>query len=308
MAARLRTVFFGSSDFSIPSLQRMAADQEIVAVCSQPDKPAGRGLLITPTPVTVLARDARFTLLTPQRIDAAFIAQIATLQPQLLACASYGKILPATLLELPGMAALNVHPSLLPRYRGATPIQAALRDGCEQTGVTIFWMTAGMDAGDIALQRSTPVASSDSFGTLHDKLAASGAQLLGEAARSLSDGRLGREPQREEDATYTKPLNKGDLQLRFDVPAQVVVNQIRSLSPKPAAWMQFDGKRLKVLDAIAVPSPHGATAAPGELIGADSQGPIFAAAGGAVKFLRVILEGKPPMSGSEFAKAATSRR
>lgn len=286
----------------------MLCDHDVVAVCSQPDKPSGRGLALTPTPVTRAARDAHVTVLTPRRLGAEFVAAIAELRPQLLACASYGKILPTALLELEGMTALNVHPSILPRYRGATPIQAALRDGCDQTGVTIFWMTDRMDAGDIALSRQVPIEASDNFGSLHDRLAVVGADLLGEATQRLSEGRLPRTPQREENATYTKPLSKEDLRLRLDVPAQQALNQIRSLSPKPGAWMPFDGKRLKVLAAAVVPVPHGANTVPGELIGADAQGPIIATAPGAIALLRVVLEGKPPMSGAEFAQRATSRR
>src|SRR5579864_6152117 len=121
-ARRLRTAFFGSSDFSVAALERMLAEHEVVAVCSQPDKPAGRGLFITPTPVSMKARQAGLNLLTPRRLDSDFVAEIEQLQPQLLACVSYGKILPAPLLKLKGMTALNVHPSLLPQYRGATPI------------------------------------------------------------------------------------------------------------------------------------------------------------------------------------------
>ena len=311
---RLRTVFFGSSEFAVPSLARMLERHEVVAVCTQPDKPAGRGIALTPTPVALAASQGGLAVLKPQRLDAEFIRRIADVRPELLACASYGKILPRALLELEGMAALNVHPSLLPRYRGATPIQAALRDGQETTGVTVFWMTQRMDAGDIALAREQMIRPSDNYGTLHDALANLGAELLAEAATALSEGRLPRVPQREEDATYCKPLSKEDLRLRFDVPARAVVDQVRSLSPRPGAWMLFEGKRLKVLEAqVLTQAEHtgnapGQDAAPGTLVANDDTGPTIAAAAGSVRLLRVIPEGKPPMSGGEFAQRSTSRR
>ena len=309
-ARRLRTVFFGSSEFSVPSLVRMLERHEVVAVCSQPDKTAGRGLALTPTPVTVAARRAGREVLTPVRLDAAFIERIARLQPELLASASYGKLLPAALLQLPGMTPLNVHPSLLPRYRGPTPIRSALRDGCDQTGVTVFWMTARMDAGDIAVARAVPIETSDDYGTLHDRLAVIGAELLDEAATLLSEGHLPRTPQREEDATYCKLLTKEDLQLNFAAKASSVVNHIRSLSPRPAAWMLFEGKRLKVLKAEVVDhsGPLGGGVAPGSLLANDPAGPVLATLPGAIRLLVVIPEGKPQMTGAEFAQRTASRR
>jgi len=307
---RLRTVFFGSSEFSVPSLERLLEHQDVVAVCSQPDKPSGRGLALTPTPVTIAARRAGRDVLTPARFDAEFIESIAKLGPQLLASASYGKILPASLLELPGMAALNVHPSLLPRYRGATPIQSALRDGCEQTGVTVFWMTPRMDAGDIAVARIVPIEPSDDYGALHDRLAVVGAELLDEAAMLLAEERLPRNPQREEDATYSQLLAKNDLQINFATEARSVVNQIRSLSPRPGAWMLFEGKRLKVLKAEVVESGRsdGTSASPGSLVSNDPTGPVLAALPGAIRLLEVIPEGKPHLTGAEFARRTASRR
>jgi methionyl-tRNA formyltransferase len=308
MAARkLRTVFFGSSQFSVPSLERLLAEQDVVAVCSQPDKPAGRGLRVAPTAVTVLARNAGHTVFTPQQLDRDFVDRIASLRPELLATASYGKILPRGLLELPGVAALNVHPSLLPHYRGATPIQSALRDGCDATGVTIFWMTARMDAGDIALSRSVPIESFDNFGSLHDRLALVGADMLAEAALLLDEGRLPRVRQDESAATYCRPLTKDDRRLRFDVPARNVVDQIRSLSPTPAAWMLVDGKRLKVLEGEVARLPAGASASAGECI-ISNDGFLIAAASDAVRLLRVVPEGKPAMTGAEFAQASSARR
>jgi methionyl-tRNA formyltransferase len=314
MAGGLRTVFFGSSSFSVPSLRRLLAEQDVVAVCSQPDRPAGRGLELAPTAVSTVARTAGVAVFTPAKLDDTFISQMRAYKPDLLAVASYGKILPPKLLAIEGAAALNVHPSLLPAYRGATPIQAALRDGLDKTGVTIFWMSAGLDDGDIALARSVRIEPSDNYGLLHDKLAHVGAELLSEAARLLSEKRLGHTPQRNEDASYTKPLTKADLRLRFDVPATAAVNQVRSLSPKPAAWMLFDGKRLKVLEAAILPGNVVArvysrqTYHPGDIIGFEQNGPLVATLPGAMCLTKVIPEGKPIMSGADFARRTTQGR
>jgi methionyl-tRNA formyltransferase len=310
-ARRLRTVFFGSSQFAVPALHAMLEQYDVVAVCSQPDRPAGRGLKVTATPVAAAARTAGREVWTPQRLDAAFIEHLAAFRPELLACASYGKILPRALLDIAGMTALNVHPSLLPRYRGSTPIQSALREGCTQTGVTVFWMTQRMDAGDIALARPLAIEPTDDYGSLHDRLARLGAELLVQAAALLADGRLTRTPQGEDDATYCKPLTKEDLRLRLDSPARAVVNQIRSLSPKPAAWILFEGRRLKVLQAeVLVDSSERASTgvAPGTLLAIDPAGPVVATSEGAIRLLRVIPEGRAAMSGAEFAKASTARR
>jgi methionyl-tRNA formyltransferase len=307
MVGGLRTVFFGSSTFSVPSLERLLAEQDVVAVCSQPDRPAGRGLELAPTAVSEVARKAGVIVLTPVKLDDPFIAQIRAYKPELLAVASYGKILPAKLLVIEGAAALNVHPSLLPSYRGATPIQAALRDGLDKTGVTIFWMSAGLDDGDIALARSVHIEASDNYGSLHDKLALVGAELLSEGARLLSEKRLGRKAQRNEDATYTKPLTKADLRLRFDVPAIAAVNQVRSLSPKPAAWMLFDGKRLKVLEAAVLPHSRLDTH-PGDIVGFEQNGPVVATLPGAICLTKVIPEGRPIMSGADFARRTARAR
>jgi methionyl-tRNA formyltransferase len=299
-ARRLRTVFFGSSAFSVPSLSRLLGAHDVVAVVTQPPKPAGRGLRLTPTPVANVATDAGATVLTPARLDALFVAELARLSPELIACASYGKILPTAVLELPTLAALNVHPSLLPLYRGATPIQSALRDGRTSTGVTIFWMTQKMDAGDIALAREVAIDASEDFGALHDRLAQLGGELLEQAALLLSQGALPRTPQRDEDATYCAPLRKEDLRLRFDVPARRVVDQIRSLSPRPGGWMSYDGARLKVLQAEAVDG--GPAGAAGSIAGVDDRGPLVTCALGAIRLVRVVPEGKAPMSGAQFAR------
>jgi len=281
---------------------------EVVAVTSQPDRPAGRGLSVTPTPVSLLARDAGVPLFTPHKLDAEFAATVAALKPELLACASYGRIVSRPVLEIEGLkAALNVHPSILPHYRGATPIQSALRDGRETSGVTIFWMVQALDAGDIAASVPVTIMPSDDFGTLHDKLAQAGAKLLLECARELSAGTLPRIPQDEHDATYTKPLAKDDLRLDFRRPAAAVVNQIRSLSPRPGAWLPYEGKRLKILEAKVAQVEPQSKADAGLVYSADGRA-FVKTYPGSIEVLRLILEGKPESSGAQFAQRVIEKR
>jgi methionyl-tRNA formyltransferase len=238
-------------------------------------------------------------MLAPARLDAAFIEQIAALRPQLLACVSYGKILPRALLGVAGMTALNVHPSLLPEYRGATPIQNALRDGRDRTGVTVFWMSPEMDAGDVALQRDVTIAPDDDYGRLHDRLANVGAEMSIEAASLLERGKLPRIPQDHARATFTKPIRKDDLRIVEGASSQDIVNLVRSASPSPGAWTWYEQKRLKVLSARAEPS--GASES-------KDEGPLIATSDGFVRLLRVVPEGRREMSGAEFARSISPRK
>jgi methionyl-tRNA formyltransferase len=269
------------------------------AVVTQPDRPAGRGLRERQSAVKARALERGLEVRTPERLDAAFVDSIANLHPMLLACVSYGKILPASLLSIAGATALNVHPSLLPEYRGASPIQASLREGRTITGVTVIWMSSKMDAGDIALQREIAIGPDEDYGALHDRLALVGASLLLEAAARLADGTLPRERQNESRATYTRTIDKDDLRIVPSSPARAIVDLVRSASPSPGAWLVHDGKRLKVLAARV-------EAAGSPLTSAD--GPGVAVADGVVRFLRVVPEGKRAMTGADFVRTIASRR
>jgi len=282
----------------VPSLEALGAAHDIAAVVTQPDRPAGRRLVQKPSAIRQRAAELGFAVLTPERLDGVFIASIADLRPQLLACVSYGKILPAGLLEIPDMVALNVHPSMLPEYRGAAPIQAALRDGRERTGVTIIWMSNRMDAGDIALAQETRIEPDETYGALHDRLAIVGARMLAEAAALAAAGTLPRTPQDESFATFAQPITKEDLRIDPDASASRIVDLVRSASPSPAAWTMYDGKRLKVLQARA--EPLGAPAV-------TADGPSIPASDGIVRLLRVVPEGKREMTGAQFARIRSDR-
>ena len=283
----------------MPSLLDLNRGHDILGVYTQADRPAGRGLKMTPTPVKTAAAAAGLPVFTPERLDGAFCEAVDALSPDVLVSVAYGKILPPRLLATPKLGALNVHPSLLPAYRGATPIQAALRDGLARTGVSIIWMSGRMDAGDIALAEDVEILPDDDFETLHDRLALVSAQLLARAMTELAKGTLARVAQDETAATYTRPLSREDARLRLD-DARRNVDVIRSLSPKPGAWLELRGKRVKVLQARAEGDAPGQ---PGALLSLAGEGPLIACTAGALRLLRVVPEGKPPMSGADFARS-----
>lgn len=232
----------------MPSLRVTADRTQLAGVVTQPDRPAGRGLKLTPSPVKRVALELGLRVYEPARLRS-FAGELEG-EFDLFALASYGRILPRTLLELPRQGALNVHPSLLPRYRGATPIQTALRNGDCETGVTIMLMDAGMDTGDVVLAQCVAIEPGERFGELHDRLALVGAGCLGRAFELAATGALPRSPQQGE-VSVTTPIRKDDLEIDWSWPAQRIVNAVRAYSPQPAARATLDGERVKVLRAHA---------------------------------------------------------
>lgn len=243
----MKTLFFGTSAFAVPSLHVLNARSQIVGVVTQPDRPSGRGHKLQPTPVKAAAIDLGLHVYEPEKLRS-FASEMAAHAFDLFALASYGRILPQALLDLPKTGALNVHPSLLPRYRGATPIQSALRNGDAETGVTIMLMDAGMDTGDIVLQERVAIEPDDDYGTLHDRLALYGGELLGEAIDLAACGTLPRRAQSGE-ISVTKPIEKDDLLLDAAWPAERIVATIRAFAPQPGARLVVDGETIKVLRA-----------------------------------------------------------
>ncbi len=231
----------------MPTLRILAERTEVAGVVTQPDRPAGRGQQLRESPVKQLARERGLRVLEPARL-APFAAEIANDAYDLFVLASYGRILPRALLEIPRLGSLNVHPSLLPRYRGATPIQSVLRDGERETGVSVMLMDAGLDTGDLVAQRRVAIEAGETYGELHDRLAHIGAELVGEALALAERDALPHEPQRGE-ATLTQPLRKDDLTVDLTWPAERIVRHVRALSPQPAARAILDGELVKILRA-----------------------------------------------------------
>lgn len=231
----------------MPSLRAVAARDDLAGVVTQPDRPAGRGHRLKSTPVKAAAREMRLQVYEPSDLRA-FAAQISDENFDLFVLASYGRILPQALLDLPKLGSLNVHPSLLPKYRGATPIQNAIANGDSETGVTIMLMDAGLDTGDVILQRRLLIEPHETYGTLHDRLAALGAELLDEALDRAGRGQLAGRAQ-SGDPSHTRPFAKRDLIVDLTLPPQRVVNLVRAFSPQPGARAVLDGELVKILRA-----------------------------------------------------------
>ncbi len=307
--AQLRGVFFGTSAFAVPALRAFAAALDCKLVVTQPARPAGRGHKLQPTPVALAARELGIPALTPERLRDA-LEPLRAAGAELFAVASYGKIVPRAILDLPALGALNVHPSLLPLYRGATPLQAQLRDGVAEGGVTIIAMDAGMDTGDIVLQEKSPIGPAETWGELHDRFALLGARLLASACALAAAGELTRTPQAglagaaEIARTLTRPLTKDDLRVAGAgrPTAAGIVNLVRSLSPEPGARADLPGfGSAKILAAHALAGEGPAVRrGVGEAV-LTRGGPLLRASDGWVVADRLVPPGRRPMTGAEFA-------
>jgi methionyl-tRNA formyltransferase len=295
-----RIVYFGSGAFAMPPLERLhKAGYPILAVVSQPPKPAGRGMRLQPTPVHSLAESLGLPVLTPQRArDPEFLAQLRALAPDLIVLASYGKILPQAVLEIAPLGNWNLHGSLLPKYRGASPIQYALLNGERETGVTLMEMVAEMDAGDIYLQATEPIHPDDDYGALEARLAARAASLLLDGLERLQAGTLIRAPQDHAAATYAPLITKDDTRVRWEESAERCRNRIRAFSPKPGAFTVWRGKTLKLWRAEVAPRTGGA--APGAIIACAPDDLRVACGDGALRLLEVQPESRPRMDSRAF--------
>ncbi len=303
---RLRTVFFGTADFAVPCLMALLeAGHEVVAVVTQPDKPQGRGMQLASSPVKKAAERHGLTVLQPRRVRSeAFIAKMRVIAPDVLTLAAFGQIVPQALLDLPPLGPINVHGSLLPKYRGAAPIQRALMAGEAETGVTTMWMDATLDTGDRLLARSLSIAPEDNAGTLFPKLATLGAELLVETLADLAAGTLPRLPQDNFLATFAPALTPEDALLRWDETATAIHNRIRGVTPRPGAVAEIKGKRVKVWASQVVPSPVEA-ALPGTVLGlSKSPAGLLVAAG---ENTALLLTETQPDSGKRMAADAWAR-
>lgn len=300
-AGRMRTVFFGSAAISIPPLEKLLAEEGVVvaAAVTQPDRPAGRRRRLTPCPLKCFARERGLPVLSPEKIGDA-VADLADLRADLFAVVAYGQYLPSSILELPPCGAINLHPSLLPNYRGASPIQWAVANGDRETGVSILYVSEKMDAGDLILQQTVPIGPEDTSLTMEPVLAACGADLMVEAVRQIRAGTAARIRQDEAAVTETRKLTKADGCLDWTCPAETLRNRIRGFVPWPGCYCDLpeDGGRLKVLRATVEPG----NGEPGEVLDGSGPGPLIAAADKALRLLEVQPAGKKPMDGAAFLR------
>ena len=303
MTQPLRIVFAGTPEFAAEHLQALlASDHQIIAVYTQPDRPAGRGQKLAPSPVKQLALTHNIPVYQPVTLrDSHAQAELAALNADLMVVVAYGLILPQVVLDMPRLGCINSHASLLPRWRGAAPIQRAVEAGDAESGVTVMQMEAGLDTGPMLLKVTTPISAQDTGGSLHDRLAVMGAKAVVEAVGKLSQGALSPEVQDDSQATYAHKLNKDEARIDWTLPADVLEKRIRAFNPWPVCHSTLNGGAVKVLAASLA---QGAGEA-GTILSASKEGVVVACGEGALCLTRLQLPGGKALS---FADLFNSRR
>ncbi|MDR5683020.1 MAG: methionyl-tRNA formyltransferase [Armatimonadota bacterium] len=293
----MRVLFLGTPSFALPSLEALASRHGVVAVITQPDRPAGRGRRLTPPPVAVRARELGIPVLQPDRLRDVR-AQVEALAPDLGVTVAYGKIIPRWLLDLPAHGCINLHPSLLPKYRGASPIQRAILHGDAVTGVTVIRQTAELDAGDILAQREVPILPDDTAGTLEARLAQVGARLLVEVVDAIGRGEARPAPQDPAAASYFGKLTKEDGRIDWTHPAAQIERHIRAMEPWPKAFTFRGGERVAIRRGRVV-SDEGA---PGCVLRLTEEGFVVGTGEGALEVVEVQPASGRRMSAADYAR------
>jgi methionyl-tRNA formyltransferase len=312
----MRVVFLGSASLAAVSLKALVAryrqsgnwkDVDVVGVVTQPDRPKGRHLKVASCPAKATAEEIAIPTLTPESVNAPDSVQaIHRLAPDLIVVVAYGQILKPAVLGIPSLGCINVHASLLPRYRGAAPIQWAIARGEPTTGVTTMYVNERMDAGDLIFRTEVPIDAEDTAGTLHDKLAQDGGDLLVKTLEAIRRGDAPRNPQDESMATYAPKLKKEDGRIDWTMPAGAIHNRIRGFNPWPGCFCEraakakpgASGERVKILASRVEPG----TGTPGTVIGVSRHAPLVATGQGAVGLVEVQPEGRRPMTGEEYVR------
>ena len=296
----MRLVFMGSPYFAVPSLKALASDHDIVAVYTQPPRAAGRGHKDRLTAVHRLAESFGLSVFTPKSLRCPEVQEkFASHAADAVVVAAYGLILPQNILDAPRLGCINVHASLLPRWRGAAPVQRAIIAGDKETGITIMHMDAGLDAGAIYEQRSIPINDSTTAGSLHDALAGLGAELVFDALAKLEAGLVWPTPQPLAGITYADKIDKSEAEVDFSRPAQIVLRQIHGLSPFPGAFSLLDGQRLKFLLVEAIETGPISRAAPGTIL---DEAFTVACSSGAIRPIQLQRSGKGATDISSFLR------
>ena len=304
-----RVLFAGTPEFALASLQALTGSGIVPqAVLTQPDRPAGRGKRLTASPVKRFALDRGIEVLQPVTLkDPDVVAQIAGFEPDILVVAAYGLILPQNVLDIPATGCLNVHASLLPRWRGAAPIQAAILAGDAETGVSLMAMTAGLDCGPVYVEEVLAIGPEETAGELHDRLAALGGELLVRHFNAILSGALEAVEQDDARATYAGKINKQDARLDWQRPAWELHRQVRAYNPVPGAFFLLDDTPVKCWRASVV---AGVTGSPGDVLSAGRDGIVIACGEDALRLDSLQRPGKRPVTAAEFAGsvAITGRR
>lgn len=298
----MRIVFMGTPDFSVPALETLiASEHQVVGVVTQPDKPRGRGNNVQMTPVKKAAVMAKIPVFQPVRLrDPGALDQIAAWKPDAIVVVAFGQILRKDVLELPKYGCFNIHASLLPKFRGAAPIQQVILEGEKKTGVTIQQMDEGIDTGDILAQAEIVIDPGETGGSLHDKLAVLGGPLLLQVLRKAEQGILRHVPQNEAESSYYGMLHKKMGLIDWEKPAAVIERMVRGLNPWPSAFTFREGKSLKIWKAAVVPGEEGKSC--GTVLQAGKESFTVQTGEGALEVLQVQMEGKRRMSAGEFLR------
>jgi len=295
----MRIVFIGTGEIGVPTLHVLQkSEHQLVGVVTQPDKPVGRGQKIEATPIKKAIAGSSIPVLQPTRIkDPQAIHQIRELRPELIVVMAYGQILSQDLLRIPTSACLNLHASLLPHWRGAAPIQAAIAAGDRETGITVMYMDEGLDTGDILLQKRIDISPNETGGSLHDRLATLASEAMLESLELIESGNAPKVPQDGALATYAPKLTRENGRIDWKEPAEIIERKIRAYDPWPAAFTEFNGRKLKAFSASII----GLSGKPGEILRRDKE-LVIAANDCALSLTEVQLEGKRRMNAAEFLR------
>jgi methionyl-tRNA formyltransferase len=304
-------IFMGTPEFAVPSLRVLLEEgYQVTAVVTQPDRPKGRKRVLTPTPVKVEAELHGIPVLQPEKLrQSDSVEALRALRPDLIVTAAYGQILPKSVLELPKHGCINIHASLLPKYRGGAPIHYAVMRGESETGVTIMYMAEGLDTGDMISKVTLPIEDTDTTGTLFEKLSISGAELLRRTLPDLLAGRIQAIPQKDEEAIYSPNIKREDEWIDWSRPAAVIFNQIRGLNPFPGAYTSWNGENMKVwsskLPFSKLPIDGNQSAVePGTVISSSVEGIKVATGDGTLMLTQIQPAGKKAMDAAQFLRGS----
>jgi methionyl-tRNA formyltransferase len=303
MPQPLNIIFAGTPEFSVPPLAALLeSEHKVTAVYTQPDRPAGRGRKLTASPVKELALEQSIPVYQPKNFrDESDLTQLEALNADLMVVVAYGLLLPQRVLDAPRLGCINIHASLLPRWRGAAPIQRSILAGDEETGITIMQMEAGLDTGPMLLKKSCPIGSKTTGGSLHDSLSPLGAEALLEALPGIADGTIKPETQNDDLATYASKLAKSEADIDWTRSAYELSRQVRAFNPWPIAQTELNNKVLRIWDALNLEGGDGE--APGKVLSSGKEGIDVATGNGVLRITKLQMPGKRAMDAVDFLNA-----